>query len=47
VAELDLLRAQDDLTAAREALAQAHYELAVADLGLRRAAGTFPGSAGK
>ncbi len=47
VAELDLLRAQDDLTAAREALAQAHYEVALADLGLRRAAGTFPGDIGK
>lgn len=47
VAELDLLRAQDDLTAAKEALAQAHYELALADLGLRRASGSFPGNAGQ
>ncbi len=47
VAELDLLRAQDDLTAAKEALAQAHYEVALADLGLRRAAGTFPAAAGQ
>ena len=47
VAELDLLRAQDDLTGAKEALAQAHYELALADLSLRRAAGTFPGEAAK
>ena len=45
VAELDLLRAQDDLTGAKEALAQAHYEVALADLSLRRAAGTFPGAA--
>ena len=43
VAELDLLRAQDELTGAKEALAQAHYEVALADLSLRRAAGTFPG----
>lgn len=42
VAELDLLRAQDDLMTAKEALAQAHFELALADLGLRRAAGSFP-----
>lgn len=47
VAELDLLRAQDDLTAAKEALAQAHYEVALADLSLRRAAGSFPGNAGQ
>jgi len=46
VAEIDLLRAQDDLTAAQEALAQAHLEVALADLALRRAAGTFPGDAG-
>jgi OMF family outer membrane factor len=42
-AQLDLLQAQDGLTAAKEALAQAHFEVAVADLSLRRAAGTFPG----
>jgi len=42
-AELDLLQAQDGLTTAKEALAQAHFEVAVADLSLRRAAGTFPG----
>jgi outer membrane protein TolC len=46
VAEIDLLRAQDDLTAAKEALAQAHLEVALADLALQRAAGTFPGNAG-
>lgn len=42
-AQLDLLQAQDGLVAAKEALAQAHFEVAVADLTLRRAAGTFPG----
>jgi hypothetical protein len=31
------------LTAAKDALAQVHFEVAVADLSLRRAAGTFPG----
>jgi outer membrane protein TolC len=46
VAEIDLLRAQDDLTAAQEALAQAHLEIALTDLALQRAAGTFPGKAG-
>jgi outer membrane protein TolC len=47
VAQIDLLQAQDGLTAAKEALAQAHYEVAVTDLSLRRAAGTFPGEAGE
>jgi outer membrane protein TolC len=42
-AQLDLLQAQDGLVAAQETLAQAHFEVAVADLTLRRAAGTFPG----
>ncbi len=42
-AQIDLLQAQDGLVAAKEALAQAHFEVAVADLTLRRAAGTFPG----
>jgi len=41
-AQIDLLQAQDGLVAAQEALAQAHFEVAVADLKLRRAAGTFP-----
>lgn len=45
-AQIDLLQAQDGLTAAKEALAQAHYQVAVTDLGLRHAAGTFPGSLG-
>lgn len=45
-AQIDLLQAQDGLTAAKEALAQAHYQVAVTELGLRHAAGTFPGSLG-
>jgi outer membrane protein, multidrug efflux system len=40
--QLDLLQAQDNLVAAQEALAQAHFDVAVADLTLRRATGTFP-----
>lgn len=47
VAQIDLLQAQDGLTMAKELLAQAHYEVAVTELSLRRAAGTFPGSVGK
>ena len=39
---IDLLQAQDGLVAARESLAQAHFEVAVADLTQRRAAGIFP-----
>lgn len=42
-AQLDLLEAQDGLVSAKVALAQARFEVALADLGLRRAAGTFPG----
>jgi outer membrane protein TolC len=42
-AQIDLLQAQDGLVAAKESLAQAHFEVAVADLTLRRAAGSFPG----
>jgi outer membrane protein TolC len=41
-AQIDLLQAQDGLVVAQESLAQAHFEVAVADLTLRRAAGTFP-----
>jgi outer membrane protein TolC len=41
--QIDLLQAQDGLVAAKESLAQAHFEVAVADLTLRRAAGNFPG----
>jgi len=43
IAQIDLLQAQDGLVAAKEALAQSHFEVAIADLSLRRAAGTFPG----
>jgi outer membrane protein TolC len=46
VAQLDLLQAQDRLVAAKESLAQAHFEVAIADLNLRRIAGRFPGSSG-
>lgn len=42
VTQVDLLQAQDNLVAAQEALAQSHFDVAVADLTLRRAAGTFP-----
>jgi outer membrane protein TolC len=42
VTQVDLLQAQDGLVGAEMALAQAHYDLAVADLTLRRTAGTFP-----
>jgi len=42
VTQVDLLQAQDSLVASQEALAQAHYDVAAADLVLRRAAGTFP-----
>ena len=41
--EIDLLQAQDNLVAAQESLAQAHFDIAIADLTVRRAAGTFPG----
>jgi outer membrane protein TolC len=40
--QLALLEAQDNLVAADVGLAQARFELAIADLGARRAAGTFP-----
>jgi outer membrane protein len=40
--QLNLLEAQDAMVAAEVTLAQASFELAVADLGARRAAGTFP-----
>jgi outer membrane protein TolC len=42
VTQVDLLQAQDNLVAAQEALAQSHFDVAVADLTLRRSAGTFP-----
>lgn len=40
--QLDLLQAQDMLVAAEVAVAQARFDLALADLSLRRAAGEFP-----
>jgi outer membrane protein TolC len=43
-AQVDLLQAQDGLILAKEDLARAHYEMAMADLTLRRASGTFPGN---
>jgi outer membrane protein TolC len=43
VTQVDLLQAQDALVASQESLAQAHYDVAAADLTLRHAAGTFPG----
>jgi len=43
VTQVDLLQAQDSLVAVQESLAQAHYDVAIADLTLRRAVGTFPG----
>ena len=42
VTQVDLLQAQDGLVGAQESLAQAHFDLAVANLTRRRAAGTFP-----
>jgi outer membrane protein TolC len=41
--QLDLLTAQDQLITAEVAVAQARFDLALADLTLRRTAGTFPG----
>lgn len=40
--QLDVLQAQDVLVAAEVGLAQAHFDVALADLQLRRAAGEFP-----
>jgi outer membrane protein TolC len=40
--QLDLLQAQDSLVVADVDLARAHFDAALADLQLRRAAGTFP-----
>jgi len=42
VTQVDLLGAQDALVGAQEALAQSRFDLAVADLTLRKTAGTFP-----
>lgn len=41
--QLDVLQAQDALVGAEVALAQAHFDVSLADLQLRRAAGEFPG----
>jgi outer membrane protein TolC len=43
--QLDVLQAQDVLVGAEVALAQAHFDVALADLLLHRAAGEFPGRA--
>jgi outer membrane protein TolC len=43
VTQVDLLQAQDNLVGAQEALAQSRFDVSVADVTLRRAAGTFPG----
>src|SRR5262249_23228382 len=40
--QLDVLQAQDVLVGAEVSLAQAHFDVALADLQLRRAAGEFP-----
>jgi len=40
--QIDVLQAQDALVAAQDELARAHFDVALADLTLRRAAGTFP-----
>lgn len=41
--QLDVLQAQDVLVGSEVALAQAHFDVALADLQLRRATGEFPG----
>lgn len=43
--QLDVLQAQDVLVGAEVSLAQAHFDVALADLQLRRAAGAFPAPA--
>ena len=42
VTQIDLLAAQDNLVIAQESLASARFDVAIADLALRRSAGTFP-----
>jgi outer membrane protein TolC len=42
ITQVDLLAAQDSLVIAQEALASARFDVAIADLALRRTAGTFP-----
>lgn len=44
--QLDLLQAQDSLVSADVGLARAHFDASLADLQLRRAAGTFPAAGG-
>jgi outer membrane protein len=41
--QVDLLQAQDNLVAAQDDVARALYDIAIADLTFRRAAGTLPG----
>jgi outer membrane protein TolC len=43
--QLDLLQAQDSLVGAEVSVAQARFDLALADLQLRRSSGTFPAAA--
>jgi len=43
VKQLDVLQAQDSLVLAEVQLAQSHFDVALADLQLRRATGEFPG----
>jgi outer membrane protein TolC len=43
--QLDVLQAQDVLVSAEVALAQAHFDVGLADLQLKRASGEFPGRA--
>jgi outer membrane protein TolC len=45
--QLDVLQAQDVLVSAEVGLAQAHFDVALADLQLKRAAGEFPGRAAR
>lgn len=42
VTQIDLLQAQDNLVIAQESLASARFDVAIADLALRRTGGTFP-----
>ncbi|HEY4395256.1 MAG TPA: TolC family protein [Polyangia bacterium] len=42
ITQVDLLQAQDNLVIAQESLASAKFDVAIADLALRRTAGTFP-----
>jgi outer membrane protein TolC len=42
ITQVDLLQAQDNLVIAQESLASARFDVAIADLALRRTAGTFP-----